>query len=166
MSFLGAITIRERGNTPRGMKRAFNVASAAAWMDTAKEFHEHYRDKRFTTEHAREAGYAFRKGELIPRGTKAFQRSYTGQKLRIKKHTRPLEFSRETRNAVRFANVSSNSKGGKAAYRGASKFNFRHPRSKIRMSEEFRRITRQEANELAEFYDRRLDAHLAEQDRA
>lgn len=165
MPSLVTIKTRDRGNTPRGMKRAFNEASKAAWKDTAWEFHGSYRDKRFTAEHAREAGYAFRKGELLPRGTKAFRRSYTGQKLRIHKHTRPLEFSGDTRRAVRATSISSTNKGGKAAYRGASRFNFRHPKSKIRMNEEFTRITRQEAGELAAFYDRRLDARLAQIDR-
>lgn len=154
------IAIRERGNTPRGMKRAFNAASKEAWRDTAMEFHANYRDKRFTAEHAREAGYTARKGELQPRGSKAFRQSYTGRKLRIKGHTRPLEFSGETRRAVRATSITSTSRGGKASYRGASKFNFRHPKSRVRMSEEFRRITRAESIELAAFYDRRLDAAL------
>lgn len=166
MAFVGAIKIRERGNTPRGLKRAFNAASARAWHATALEFHTRYRDRRFTEEHAREAGYAHRKGELIPRNTKAFRQSYTGRKLRIHGHTRPLEFTGETRRAVRAASISSNSKGGRASYRGASKFNFRHPKSKIRMGEEFRRITRNEALELATFYDRRLDQYLKEADQS
>ena len=154
--------LRDRGLTPRGMKRAFNAASKAAWYLVAKYFHEYYRKARFTEEHAREAGYAARKGELIPRGSKAFQRSYTGRKLRMKHHTRPLEFSGETKEAVKQASITSTSKGGKAAYAGASKFNFRHPKSKIRMSEEFSRITKREAQELGEYYDEQLDIKLAE----
>jgi hypothetical protein len=159
------IKTRERGNTPRGMKRAFNAASKSAWYDVAVRFHAEYRDKRFTEEHAREAGYGHRKGELMARGTKAFRQSYTGRKLRIKGHTRPLEFSGETRQLVRMASISSTAKGGKAAYAGASKFNFKHPKSKIRMSEEFRRVTAKEAEALGQYYDQRLDQHLAEQDK-
>lgn len=164
---LMTIKVRERGNTPRGMKRAFNEASKAAWRDTAIEFHRNYRDKRFTAAHAREAGYGFRKGELIPRGTKAFRQSYTGRKLRIHKHTNPLQFRAHggTRDAIKFASISATHKGGKASYRGASVFNFRHPKSRIRMSDEFRRITDRESRELAEFYDSRLDEHLAAMDR-
>lgn len=165
MASLVTIKVRERGNTPRGMKRAFNNASKAAWYATAMEFHRNYRDKRFTIEHAREAGYAHRKGELIARGSAAFRRSYTGRKLRIHGHTNPLEFSGETRKAVRLANISSTNKGGKAAYRGASKFNFNPPRSRVRMSEEFRRITQAEAVELAAYYDRQLDSELKALDR-
>lgn len=163
---LMTIKLRERGNTPRGMKRAFNAASKQAWYDTAVEFHQNYRDKRFTPEHAIEAGYMARKGERIPRGTKAFRQSYTGRKLRMKGHMNPLEFSGETRRKIRYASISSTSKGGKAAYSGASKFNLRHSKSKIRMSEEFRRITAKEAQALGEFYDRRLDHYLAQADNA
>lgn len=164
MPKLITIKTRHRGNTPRGMKRAYNNASKAAWADTAFEFHAHYRDKRFTNEHAQEAGFALRKGEGLPRGSAAFRKSYTGRKLRMMGHTRPLEFSGDTRRKVRSASISSTSKGGKAAYAGASKFNFRHPKSKIRMSEEFKRITAAEAIALGEFYDRRLDHHLALED--
>lgn len=147
------------------MKRAYNAASKAAWYDVALRFHSEYRDKRFTEDHAREADYGRRKGELMSRGTSQFRKSYTGRKLRIKGHTRPLEFSGETRRKVRMASISSTSKGGKAAYSGASKFNFKHPKSKIRMSEEFRRITAKEADQLGQYYDDRLDLHLAEQDK-
>lgn len=157
--------IRDRGHTPRGMKRTHNVAAKLAWYDTALFFHTEFRDARFTEEHAREAGYARRKGELIPRGTKAFRNSYTGRKLRMFGHTRPLEFSGETRRKVRAASITSTAKSGKAAYRGASKFNFRHPKSKIRMSEEFTRITQREAELLGEFFDKRLDHHLAATDK-
>lgn len=167
MSFLGAIKVRERGNTPRGMKAAYNAASKLAWHDVGKEFHENYRDKRFTAAHAREAGYHFRKGELLPRDSKAFRRSYTGQKLRIHKHTNPLQFRAHggTRAAVKYSRISSARNGARVAYSGARTFNFRHPKSKIRMGEEFRRITPAEARTLAEFYDRRLDVHLKESDK-
>ena len=161
---LVSIQVKERGNTPRGMKKAFNAASKAAWYMVALLFHKDYRPRRFTNEHAREAGYAARKGELLTRGTKAFARSYTGRKLRMKGHTRPLEFSGKTKEKVKAASISSTFKGGKAAYRGASKFNFRHSKSKIRMSEEFSRITSREAKELGEYYDQQLDIKLAEQD--
>lgn len=165
MAKLVAITVRDRGATPRGMKRVFNNAQKAAWADVAWRFHEQYRDKRFTPEHAIEAGYSKRKGELIPRNSAAFRKSYTGRKLRMFGHTNPLQFSGTTRRAVKWASVSSTSKGGKAAYAGARVFNFLPPRSKIRMGEEFRRITQREAIELGKYFDERLDAHLKEADR-
>lgn len=165
MAKLITIQVRDRGATPRGMKRVFNAAQKAAWRDVAWEFHSNYRDKRFTPEHAIAAGYTRRKGEMIPRDTKAFRQSYTGRKLRMFGHTNPLQFTGDTRRAVKWASVSSTSKGGKAAYSGARVFNFRPPRSKVRMGEEFRRITPQEAIELGKYFDQQLDARLKESDK-
>lgn len=159
-------TIRDRGTTPRGMRKAFNAAARVAWLATAMLFHSDYRDRRFSEAHAKEAGYGARKGELIPRGTRAFTRSYTGRKLRLFGHTRPLEFSGKTRNQMRSANISSTSNMGRAAYPGASKFSFRHPKSKIRMQDEFRRILPQEAEELGQYFDEQLDAELKKLDNA
>jgi hypothetical protein len=161
---LVTIQVRERGSTPRGMKKAVNAAQKEAWADVAWRFHEQYRDKRFTPEHALEAGYLKRKGELIPRNTKAFRQSYTGRKLRIHKHTNPLMFSGDTKKAMKWASVSSTSKGGKAAYSGARAFNFLPPRSRIRMGDEFRRILPREAMELGRYFDERLDLHLKKLD--
>lgn len=158
------ITIRDRGPTPRKLAKAMTAAKRAAWLDVATRFHAEYRDRRFTHEHAREAGYTARKGELQARGSKAFRNSYTGQKLRIHRHTRPLEFSGDTRRAVRFARISSTTAIGRVAYSGAGKFNFRHPKSQIRMGEEFRRITRREAFELGEYFDLMLDRRLKDQE--
>jgi hypothetical protein len=165
MAKLITIQVRDRGATPRGMKRVFNAAQKEAWRDVAWEFHANYRDKRFTPEHAIAAGYTRRKGEMIPRDTKAFRQSYIGRKLRMFGHTNPLQFTGDTRRAVKFASVSSTSKGGKAAYSGARVFNFRPPRSKVRMAEEFRRITPQEAIELGKYFDERLDLRLKEADK-
>lgn len=159
MAFLGAIKVKERGAAPRGMRKLFNEAGKQTWLEVGGEFNTNYRDKRFTPEHAREAGYAFRKGELLPRGTKAFRRSYTGRKLRMFKHTNPLERTGDTKRALR-GNIRSTSKGARVTYPAARVFNFRHPKSKIRMNEEFTRITRPESRELAEFYDRRLNVNL------
>ena len=145
-----AIAIRERGNVPRAMKKAFNAASKQVWEDTASYFHAHKRDDRFTPEHAQKAGYSARKGQLLPHGTKRFKRSYYGRKL-ASKHgggrgkADPLVFSGETRRAVRSVKISSTSKGGRAAYAGARVFKYRLRNSRIRMSEEFRRIIPEEA---------------------
>jgi hypothetical protein len=157
-----AVSVRDRGPVPRGMKAAFNAASKKAWHDVGEYFHAHLREARFTEEHARAAGYARRKGELMPRGTKAFRRSYTGRKLQRFRHTRPLEFSGETRRAMRMATLAPTSKGVKVRYPGARAFNFRNPKSKVRMNEEFRRLTDAERQLLAELYDRRLDEYLKE----
>jgi hypothetical protein len=158
---IGTITIRERGPTPRNFKKAFNAASRESWLATGKTFHERFRDQRFSEEHAQEAGYFKRKGEGMARDSKQFKRSYTGRKLAKFGHTRPLEFSGETRRLVRTASITSTSGGGRVAYPGARKFNFRHPKSRINMALEFRRVVPREASELAGVFDRDLDRGLA-----
>lgn len=157
-----AITIRDRGPVKRGRRRAFGNASKLAWATTAEYFHEHLRDRRFTPEHAQAAGYARRKGELQPAGSKSFRRSYTGRKQKRFGHTNPLQFTGETRRRIASEfNITSTKKGGKIAYRGASKFSFRHPRSRVRMNEEFRRLIPSEIETLADVFDAALDDELA-----
>lgn len=157
-----AIVVRERGATPRNMRKIHTRASKLAFLDTGTQFHLEHVPRRFTEKHAREAGFGHRKGELLPRGTKAFRQSYTGRKLRAKGHTNPLEYSGDTKRALRWApSMSATSKGVKIRFSGARTFNYRHPKSRIRMSDEFRRITKGEAIELGNFYDRRLDVRYA-----
>lgn len=151
------VGIRDRGQIGRGLKSSFNAASKTSWHRTTVHFHATMREARFDPDHQREAGFAQRKGQGLPRGSKAYNRSYTGRKEKRFGHTRALEFTGDTRRAIRAASISSTSKGGKASYPGASKFSFRHPRSRIRMQDEFRRILPAEATELAEVYDSHLD---------
>lgn len=152
-----AIGLRDRGPIAAGMKRAFNNASKTSWQRTALHFHAQLRENRFDPDHQREAGFALRKGQGLPKGSKAYRGSYTGRKERRFGHTRALEFTGDTRRAIKSASVSSTSKGGKVSYPGARAFSFRHPRSKIRMQDEFRRILPAEAEELAHVYDGHLD---------
>lgn len=156
------ISIRQREPIGRGLKRAFNAASKIAWTAAATHFHRYFRERRFTESHARAAGYTKRKGEDLPRDSKAWRRSYTGIKQRSKGHSRPLEFSGDTRQKL-FTQyrVSATSKGGRVGYRGASKFSFRNAKSQIKMNEEFRRLLPEEGEELGNIYDRELDEQMA-----
>ena len=152
-----AVTVRDRGPIGRGLKAGFNRASKTAWERTGLHFHTTMRESRFDPEHQRKAGFALRKGQGMTPGSKAFKRSYTGRKLARFGHTRALEFTGDTRRAIRAASITSTSKGSRVAYRAASKFSFRHPKSRIRMQDEFRRILPEEATELARRYDAELD---------
>lgn len=164
---INKINIIERGATPRGFKRAFGNASKEAWVAAGKLFHAEMRDDRFSVAHGRRAGYKPRQGEQSGLRGKAFWNSYTGRKLKQWHHRRPLEWSGETRRAVRSANISSTatkykkdgSSGGgvKVAYPGARKFNFRGRGSQINMAEEFRKVLPDEAVRIAGRYDDRLD---------
>lgn len=152
------VTVTERGVVPRNMRRIFGHLQKAAWQVTAEAFHEHYRDLRFTEAHGRAAGYSPRKGE----GTsgKAFWRSYAGRKRKKFGHSRPLEWSGETRRAVAMANVTTTRTHARIAYPGARKLNFRHPKSDIRMSQEFTKILPSESADLARRFDDELDRLL------
>lgn len=156
-----AIAVKDRGPIGRGLKKAYNEASKKAWYDSALFFHTDLRERRFDPAHQRAAGFAKRKGEGMVFGSKEFKRSYTGQKLRRFGHTRALEFTGGTRKAIRQTSISSTSNLGKAAYRGASKFSFKHPKSKIRMWDEFRRLLPDEINAIAKVYDQALDQNWA-----
>lgn len=161
-----AIKIRERGNVPRVMRKAFNEASKQTWYETGVYFHENLREDRFTPEHAREAGYTLRKGQgQIPPS----KRTYYGRKYYSKfgggiQRADPLVYTGETQRAVRSARVSSTSKRGRVTYAGANKLNYRHPKSTINMSAEFRRITDREIVILASEYDAGLDHNLKKLD--
>jgi hypothetical protein len=152
------ITIKEKGAVPRRFKAAHNAASKSAWYSTGLLFHTEMRDRRFTSEHGRKAGYKPRRGEEAGISGKAFWNSYTGQKLKKWHHRRPLEWSGGTRKAVRAAKISCTSTGAKVAYAGASKFNYRSKGSSINMAEEFRKIIPEEITQLARKYDQMLEA--------
>ena len=145
---LHPVNVRERGPTPRKMRKSMTTAKRHGWREASFHFHANLRDKRFTQEHAREAGYLRRSKE------------YTERKQQLFGHRNPLEFTGETRRAVRMGRVSSTTKLGRIAYPGARKFNFRNSRSQIRMQLEFRKITRREAREIAGVFDKEIDRRL------
>lgn len=142
--------IIDRGATPRGMRKAYNAAAKEAWAETGLLFHKEMSDKRFTHRHATEAGYQKRTSK------------YELRKLRQFGHTNPLEFTGRTRRMVRTASITSVSKGVSVRYGGANTLNFRNPKANkpIDMAAEFRTVTEVEANELAKFFDKNLDARL------
>jgi len=157
------IKIRERGPSPRGMRKVWNVSSKTSFLAAADFFDDRLRDRRFTTAHAQAAGYTKRKGEGLQRGTKAYRRSYAGQKESRYKHNRPLEKSGDTRERLRSGGRRTSTRDkARIAYSQARVFNFRHPKSMVRMADEFRRILPEENEQLAEVYDSRLDRELAD----
>lgn len=151
------LDIKSKGRGPRSVQTQVNATKRDAWLHTGEYFHGKLRDKRFTAEHAREAGYIRRRGEGMAQGTKAFRASYTGRKLRLYGHTRPLEFTGETRRLVRQASIQVFSMRCQVRYAGARKFNFRNPKSQINMAEEFRRVTTSEIKELGEQFNNRFE---------
>jgi hypothetical protein len=154
---IGVIRIRDYSIfSKRGDKKVVNAALKEGFAKAGRYFHDNLRDKRFTEEHARKAGYAPRSGSKHAIGSKSFWLSYTGKKLKKKGHMRPLEFSGASRAAIKgYANISSTSKGGKVAYPGARAFNFKNPFSHptMNLNLEFRGILADEAELLADVVD-------------
>jgi len=163
---ISAIVVKERGPTPGLMKREFNRLSKAAWIFAGKQFHANFTSKRFTPEHAVKARYAKRKGQGMPRGSRQFARSYYGRKLRSDKgggrgQADPLVFTGQSKRAARFPSVNSTKSRVRIRYKTPT-FNRRHPRSRVRMSEEFRRVLPEEKRQIAAWYDEELDRQLAD----
>lgn len=154
-----AVRVRDRGPIGRGLRREFQAASRQAWYEVGVYWHTHLRERRFDPQHQRAAGFALRRGQGMPRDSKGYRRSYTGRKERRFGHTHALEYTGDTRRNIRAANISSTGNRSRIAYPGARTFNYRHPKSRIRMFDEFRRMLPEEIEELAEYYDSRLDEH-------
>lgn len=142
------------------MARELNRIKKESWHDTGSHFHRKFLALRFTKEGGRKLKYAKRKGEGIPRSDPRYARSYTGRKERQMGHTNPMVFTGESKQLARIRDVRSTSKGARVVLQ-ARKLNFRNPKSKIRMNVEIRRITKDEADLLAQFFDDKLDQKLA-----
>jgi hypothetical protein len=174
-----AFTIKERGPVSglggRKLMAAQRRASKEAWLEVGHMFHNEFRDNRFTPSHARKAGYGLRRGEEKGSGGKMFWGSYTGRKLKKFGHKNPMQWSGDTRKAVKFSTVTpsattyfapgafspgGSTKGGgvKVAYPGARKLNFRNKNSTLQMADEFRRLIPEEVKALAARYEAVFDA--------
>lgn len=142
------IDVIDRGPTPRGMKKVIGNAMKETWQEAAIEFHARFSDDRFTNRHATAAGYA-------PRS-----KNYTRRKLKEFGHTRPMEFSGTARRLSRTANVTSTSKTATLRYPGLRVFNFKHPKQRADLREEFTKVLPEEAQHTARFYDVKLGQKL------
>lgn len=159
------IEVKERGATPGLAKRAFNNVVKDAWLDAAKEHHKEHTAERFTEQHAREAGYTRRKGEGMPRDSKGFKRSYYGRKLLSADKgggpglALPLVYTGRSRQRSRFPRATSTAKGASLKF-NVPAFNFRHPKSRVNMATEFRKILPREQRDIANTLDSSIDTRL------
>ena len=144
----------------RQMRTIVRQSMKESWKNTGRHFHVNHRDLRFTVAHARKAGYTRRSGEGMGVHAPTFRRTYTGRKLRQKGHMKPLVWSGESRRLARSASITSTSKGVKIRYPGLRKFNLRHPKSQVRMNEEFRRIADYEVPTLRRVYEKDLKEEI------
>ena len=145
---LRPVAIRERGPTPRRFRKSMTKAKRHGWQESARFFHSDLRDRRFTKQHARTAGYGRR------------SRGYTNQKKRRFGHTRPLEFSGDLRRRVRLGRIEATTKVGRAKYPGGQKLNLRNQHSNLNLRLEFTTLTRREATQTAKVFDGEVDRRL------
>ena len=156
---IGFIEIRTRG-LAAGRKAAHNRALKYAWEQTGVYWHEHFREKHFTSAGATEYGYKPRQGERGRQGAKGFSRSYTGRKLKKYGHTRPLELTGQSRASTRTRKVTATSKGARVVMR-APALNFKARGSDINMNEEMRTISPAESKVLSRVLEDHTITHLS-----
>jgi hypothetical protein len=145
--------IKYRGPVPSIALRKRNEIFKAGYLYLLLYWHEHFREKHFTHAGAREYGYTPRVGEAG--SGRKFAGSYTERKLKKHGHTRPLEFSGETRRrAAQTPNVRATSKSARLRL-DVPALNFKHPKSKVLARSEMIRISPAEqvilAREFEEF---------------
>jgi len=154
------IQMRERGPTPRHMAKHMRRILKECWAELMVYWHTHMLPKHFTARGAREYGYTPRQGERGAQGSKGFRRSYTGRKLRVKGHTRPLVYSGNTELLTRQRTVTSTSKGGRIRLSVPAYIKYKLRHSKINMAEELTKVSRGEEQELARVFERILQQKL------
>ena len=121
--------------------------------------HQKHIPKHFTAAGAEEYKYMARKGDKMPRGTKRFNRSYVGRKLKKYGHTRPLEFSGTSKRLTRVRDVRVTSKRGRLILPPG--FNRKHPKSRIRMRDEITAVPTSEEAVLTRLADRSVTEKAA-----
>ena len=163
------IKVKGRGAVPRWVSKAHTAASRDSWALLGSMFHRDMVAKRFTEEHAREARYTKRKGEAMPRGSKQWRRSYYGRKFLTdkgggKNQADPLVFTGRTKQLVAsgIPSITVSSRGARVRYASANTLNFRHPKSRVHMRNEFTRVTEREADQLRRAWDMNYEKAMAQ----
>ena len=101
--------------------------------------------------------YTLRSGARFAHNPKRYHRTYSGRKVKFLGHNRPLEFSGEgKRQAMTQEKITATRRSVKIKL--PPKFNWRHPKSEVRMADEIRRVRPDEAAALRKF----LAAHIRE----
>ena len=142
------VKVRERGPTPRKFRKSMTAAKRHGWKESAQYFHTDLREKRFTRQHARTAGYGRR------------SRRYVEQKKRRFGHMRPLEYTGDLRRRLRLGRIEGTTKLGRAKYPGGNKLNFRQRNSALNLRVEFTTLTRRETTRVARVFDGEVDRQL------
>jgi len=146
---------------PAGIrKRDFNAAKKIAFEKIGEYWFEFFLPKHFTKAGAREYGYTPRKGENLPRGSKAWRKSYTGKKWKKYGVTQPLVYTGESKRATRSARIKTTSKKVTVTMR-TPRLNWRAKNSEINMNKELTTISPAEWNVLTGIFEQRLEHELS-----
>jgi hypothetical protein len=119
-----------------------------------------FREKHFTSAGATEYGYTPREGERGNPSSKGFRRSYTGRKLRKFGHTRPLEYTGESRRRTRSPRIVATAKRGEALVRikmDSPGLNRRYSGSRINMRQEMTTVSTREGEQINTIVGRFLE---------
>ncbi len=147
------ITLRKSGPTPKIVRRELNNVTREAARTMGQVWATRFREKHFTNAGAAEYGYTPRQGEPGRPHPRGFRQSYTGRKLAKFGHTRPLEFTGESRARTRSPRIVATATKGQATVQvimNAPGFNRRYAGSPIDMRKELTTVSRGEAEKLAD----------------
>lgn len=111
------IALTKTGPVPSLLKRELNNCHRDAMHAAGTFWHENYREEHFTNRGSTKYGYTPRSGEPGREHPGGFRKSYTGKKLRAKGHTRPLEWSGDSRRQSRTPRIVATAKKGEARVR-------------------------------------------------
>ena len=152
--------ISYKGQIPPAMrKRDWNKLIKFTFRKLGEFWPSKMRPKHFTKAGAKEYDYTPRAGEDLPFGTRAFWRSYTGQKLRKYGHTLPLVYSGLSMEQTHRRDIRATSKGVRIVMH-APALNFRHPKSEVDMRAEMTRVSGREETQIMEKADVELNRGL------
>jgi len=158
---MGAVLIRSTGAVPGSMKKSDwnREILKPSYEELGKEFHKNYLPLRFTRRGAKLLNYMPRKGEESGLSRKEFFKSYTGRKVRSKGHKDPLRWSDESMNLARIRDIRATGKGVKVVIH-ARGLNRRNANSRIVMSDEVRRVAKEEERPLVATLDNAIQSNI------
>lgn len=142
-------------------KMQIRRAQRHALATMARGWHADYLPLHFMSTAFERYRYYRRKGMGLDKLGKAYKDSYTARKIREKGHNRPLIFSgdgaMQALGPVRLRGTDSEQR-----VILPSKFNFRHPQSRISMRDELTRVIPEETRDLVERARRAFRQHIAD----
>ncbi len=145
-----------------GLKaRQIRRAQRHALETMARGWHADYLPLHFSEQAFERYGFYRRKGMGLDPNGKAYRRSYVARKRRAKGHNRPLVFSGQgAMQALGPVRLRGTDREQRVIL--PSKFNFRHPQSRISMRDELTRVLPEETRDLVERARRAFRQHIAD----